>query len=51
MIAALVIVGMVLLAWVAFEVWRAPVVCDRCEMPLQLCRCSTQNSGFDSSVN
>ncbi len=40
MIAALIILGVAVAVWLAFEVWRAPLCCNRCEMPLEQCCCS-----------
>ena len=40
MIAVLVVLGIACAAWLGFELWRAPVCCNRCEMPLEQCCCS-----------
>ena len=39
MILALVIFGVATVLWLGFEVWRAPLCCNRCEMPVSVCRC------------
>lgn len=38
MIAALVVLGVAVVLWLAWEIRRAPLVCDCCEVPVAKCR-------------
>ena len=39
MIAALFVLGVVAVLWLAWEFYRAPLCCYRCEMPVEQCCC------------
>ena len=42
-VLALLAVGLV--AWLAFELWRAPLCCNRTELPVDQCPCCQGKEG------
>ena len=50
MTAALLLLAALAVAWFAFEIRRAPLVCWRCEMPVESCSCG-HNTMRENPIN
>lgn len=47
-VLALLAVGLV--AWLAFELWRVPLCCNRTELPVDQCPCCQGKEGREEGV-